>query len=44
MGFAFNKIAPIFKEMRKIDPKKGFAVVSGGSANCFGEQCNRSTR
>ena len=31
MGFAFNKIAPIFKEMRKIDPKKA-AVVSGGSA------------
>ena len=30
MGFAFNKIAPIFKEMRKIDPKK-VAVVSGGS-------------
>ena len=31
MGFAFNKIAPMFKAMKNIDVKKA-AVVSGGTA------------
>ena len=31
MGFAFNKIAPMFKAMKNIDAKK-VAVVSGGTA------------
>ena len=32
MGFAFNKIAPMFKAMKNIDVQKAATVVSGGSA------------